>query len=661
MQNRGEESISPLSFHSNSSSSSNLSYQKRFQENREGRDARDARDGRDGRGDGRGDGGDGYGNSRYYYNKYNKYDDGGSGGGSSRIIYKTTGANAGNNSNGSNIRFLKKAYNSKYENQESSVQMMSNKNVLSDPSRVITSADLRARKNIDMSQDDDKKKEKSDEEKKSPSDEANNNEKSKMNDESKVNEVNANELKMRNSAQNDLKNLPDDITDHLDDMFNNLNMSNLLPEKMTDERESSRFSKWFNVSKDDDKSEKIPDLQNNNNDGGNAAFPQSVESEKYFQPIDKVESNSLFQLLKGGPTPDTQSEDNPLMHMIHQQQQKQQQKSPNSGQVHSVEELEARLRQHKVMDEQNERKNNENEHKALQNFFQQQLMPNLMQQQQQQQQQPPQQAPQNQEDVNAFKKLLSQIANEDKMPAQMTPNGQNFLQQMMTHSAEIMMQKQQQQQHQQKGFPITGKMSGKMMNPVGSPNPVAPHMMPQQQFGNNIDMMKFMQQQKMPMPEVMSRPEVQAIVQGKRDFTFTPLNLTFSLILDLSSGEISPYTLWQRIAAPNLSPIERDIITSALNIFNANNNANGNSANMFNKQQQSMPPMGAANNLFPQMKPNALSAPIPMPQGSPLSPVPPPLDQHLLFQHQAAAAAANKQLRLSPLPAAGKLMSFTNF
>jgi hypothetical protein len=83
-------------------------------------------------------------------------------------------------------------------------------------------------------------------------------------------------------------------------------------------------------------------------------------------------------------------------------------------------------------------------------------------------------------------------------------------------------------------------------------------------------------------------------------------------------------------------------------MFNANNNANGNSA-MFQKPMQ---PIGG-NNLFP-MKANALSAPIPMPQGSPLSPVPPQLDQHLLFQHQAAAAAAASKLRLSPLPAAGK-------
>lgn len=112
---------------------------------------------------------------------------------------------------------------------------------------------------------------------------------------------------------------------------------------------------------------------------------------------------------------------------------------------------------------------------------------------------------------------------------------------------------------------------------------------------------------------------------------------------------MSQYTLWQRLATPNLSPIERDIISSALTIFSASSNANGNNA-MFSKPIQP--------NLFPQMKANALSAPIPMPQGSPLSPVPPPLDQHLLFQHQAAAAAANK-LRLSPLPAAGKLKSFS--
>lgn len=113
------------------------------------------------------------------------------------------------------------------------------------------------------------------------------------------------------------------------------------------------------------------------------------------------------------------------------------------------------------------------------------------------------------------------------------------------------------------------------------------------------------------------------------------------LISELASGDMSQYNLWQRLTTPGLSPIERDIITSALNIYNSNN-PNGN-AGLYPKQ-------AGANNLFPQMKP---TAPIPMPQGSPLSPVPPPLDQHLLFQHQAAAAVANK-LRLSPLPAAGK-------
>lgn len=482
MQSRGEESISPLSFHSNSSSSSNLSYQKqRYQDS-----------GREIEG--------GYANSRYYYNKYNKYDDNG---GSSRIIYKTTGANA---NNGNNIRFLKKAYNSKYENQESSVGLISNKNILENSSRVITAADHRNSKKImdmnDEKEDDNKKREKGDDDKKSPIDETNNNEKSKK--EAKDGEVNANE------RQNDLKNLPDDITNHLDDMFNNLNLNQLLPEKMTDERESSRFSKWFSVNKDDEKDEKMPDVQNNNSDS--MSFPQSVESEKYFQPIDKVESNSLFQLLKGPPEP--QKEDNPLMHMIQQQQQ---QKSPNSGQVHSVEELEARLRQHKVADDHRELKSNENEQKALQNFFQQQMM------QQQQSHQQPQPMAQNQEDVNAFKKLLSQMTvEENKMPAQMTPNGQNMLQQMMNksfpqHGAEMMMQ-QQQQQH--KGFPMAGKIPAKMMNPIGSPKPI---MMPQQQFGNMIPL----QQQKMPIPqvpEIMKRPEVQSIVQGERwfrlDFNF---------------------------------------------------------------------------------------------------------------------------------------------
>jgi hypothetical protein len=88
-----------------------------------------------------------------------------------------------------------------------------------------------------------------------------------------------------------------------------------------------------------------------------------------------------------------------------------------------------------------------------------------------------------------------------------------------------------------------------------------------------------------------------------------------------------------------------------LNIFNANSN-NGNAANMFAKQPHNLfpPPPQQANPTNAAAQRNFLSAPIPIPpQASPLSPVP-PLDQHLLFQHQAAVAA-NKQLRLSPLPA----------
>jgi hypothetical protein len=167
MQGRGEESISPLSFHSNSSSSSNLSYQKRYQEG------------------GSGNGGnDGYSNSRYYYNKYKNQDEiggnsggGGGGGSSSRIIYKTTGANT---SNGNSIRFLKKAYSSKYENQEEStgsIGLISNKNILDNASRVITVADYRNTRKKMFDNGDlpgcDPKAEGID--KKMPSDEANNN------------------------------------------------------------------------------------------------------------------------------------------------------------------------------------------------------------------------------------------------------------------------------------------------------------------------------------------------------------------------------------------------------------------------------------------------------------------------------------------------------
>lgn len=119
--------------------------------------------------------------------------------------------------------------------------------------------------------------------------------------------------------------------------------------------------------------------------------------------------------------------------------------------------------------------------------------------------------------------------------------------------------------------------------------------------------------------------------------------------------------------------MERDIITASLNMY----------ANM-NTLQQPIPQMGG--NIFPapgnhpavavaaihqimqqQMK-NTLTAPIPLPQTSPMSmsPVPPiggpDFNQQLLFQNQAAAAAAaasNKQMRLSPLPA-GNCLNLNN-
>lgn len=495
MPNRGEESISPLSFHSNSSSSSNLSYQKRYQQE-SGANGGSGQSGNDG----------GYSNSRYYYNKYKNHDDMGSNGGSSRIIYKTTGANA---SNGNSIRFLKKAYSSKYdEHESSSIGLISNKNILDNASRVITAADHRNLKKKLLEDDgpvnDDKA---ASEEKKSPADEANNNSSKSCDRGKSMTEVNANDLMSRN----DLKKLPDDITNNLDDIFNDLSLNQLLDDKIPEERESSRFSKWFSRGNEDD----APAKNENNNNAG--LFP-THETEKYFQPIDKMESNnSLFDMLKGGG-----NQSDPLINIMQSPiSQPKPQKSPgSSGQIHSVEELEAKLRHHKNEEEQ--KIGGDNERKALQNFFQQQLMPNLIQQQQQQAPQMPHS--QNQEEINAFKKLLSQMTTDEqsKMPSpMMTQNGQqtsnNMLQQFMSKNfqQDIMMQQYQ------KTFPGMGGTGIK--SPSGNtPGKMINHMIPQQQqqqqqppFGGNLDM-KFLQQQKMPsaLPEIVKRPEVQALVQG---------------------------------------------------------------------------------------------------------------------------------------------------
>lgn len=484
---RGEESISPLSFHSNSSSSSNLSYQKRYQ-------------------DGGANGGEyNNSNSRYYYNKYKSHDEiGGSGSnGSSRIIYKTTGANA---SNGNSIRFLKKAYSSKYEDHHdsappsNSLGLISNKNILDNASRVITAADHRNLKKKLLDDDEIGTADDAKAEKKSPTDEANNN----IN---KATEVNANDLMSRNDLNK--KRAVDDITNNLDDIFNDLSLNQLLDDKITEERESSRFSKWFNRGNDESELAAAKNESNNNN---NAGMFQHHETEKYFQPIDKMEHNSsLFDMLKGGQS-------DPLMNMMHSPiSQPKPQKSPgNSGHIHSVEELEAKMRHHKSEEEQKGEK-------VLQNFFQQQLMPNLMQQQQQQ---TPQMHNQNQEEINAFKKLLSQMAAEDQKIPMMTPNGQqppqqqvpNMLQQLMNKNfqQDIMIQQQQ----FQKTFPNMGANQG--IKSPGGTNKMINHMIPQQppQFGGNLDL-KFLQQQPKipaPLPEIVKRPEVQALVQGKEFF-----------------------------------------------------------------------------------------------------------------------------------------------
>lgn len=292
-------------------------------------------------------------------------------------------------------------------------------------------------------------------------------------------------------GRNDLKKLPDDITNHLDDIFNDLSLNQLLDDKITEERESSRFSKWFNRNADDDVAVKNDNKQNNNNSG---LFP-THETEKYFQPIDKMEHSSLFDMLKGNQSDFMQSP--------------KPQKSPgNSGQIHSVEELEAKLRHHKSEEEQKH-----SGEKALQNFFQQQ-MPNLIQQQPP----PPQmQHSQNQEEINAFKKLLSQMtADEPNKIPMMAQNGQqqgpNMLHQLMNKNfqQDVMMQQYQ------KTFP--GNMQGGIKSPGGSNKMM--NMIPPQQppFAGGANLLHQQAPQKMAMPEIVKRPEVQALVQGKISF-----------------------------------------------------------------------------------------------------------------------------------------------
>lgn len=270
-------------------------------------------------------------------------------------------------------------------------------------------------------------------------------------------------------------------------------------------------------------------MQNNNKNGaGSDLF--SKETEKYFEPIHKVENSSFFNFLnstEGSSKINDSVTDNPLMTMLNNSAAAAQ-KSQNSGQVHSVEELEARLRKNNPATE--ERRSSENEQKALQDFFQQQMI-SQPQQPQQQQQQP--MAPLS-EDITAFKKLLSSIVPDidNNMQSlmhgqQQQGNGQNLLQHIMNKnykpqpSADLMQMQQSQHQQQQK-FPVgLSKQQQQQQLPNASGKMLPPHLMQQQ----NMDMMKFLQQKipQNPQNDIMKHPDTIALLNGKYFFSFCHL------------------------------------------------------------------------------------------------------------------------------------------
>jgi hypothetical protein len=347
--------------------------------------------------------------------------------------------------------------------------------------------------------------------------------------------------------------------------------------------------KWFNRSEDESSKEKnnnelveinaksildnllekndenlLPDFNSDSNFKDSELFVDSG-SDKYFKPIEKIQAgqNSFFNFLKSASdskcsTP-TQGQGHSgsgnLLSLLNSGSatpgMSPVTKPHNTGQVHSVEELEARLRQNNLGSNSNEGNKNENEQKILQNFFQFQLLPNLQQQQAQQQQQQ-QQKPHNtnQEDVNAFKKLLSQIAGDTEVhkspglglghqqmaggpPAQQNQQTQNILAQLMNKSnyqnsqtnpgvQDMMHQLQNQQkfpQQQQQNHPGMSRM----MNPIGQ------HLVTNQRLGVNAGEMlgKFGGPMKSPgsggappgfdgkHTEILKRPDTQMLLQGE--------------------------------------------------------------------------------------------------------------------------------------------------
>lgn len=330
------------------------------------------------------------------------------------------------------------------------------------------------------------------------------------------------------------------------------------------------------LDKTDEKMDMLTDFNDDSSSIKDSELFMESGSDKYFKPIEKMSSNSsnnsnsFFNFLKSAsgskcatPTQSNQSGGN-LLSLLNSGGAGMSPgvilpKPQNTGQVHSVEELEAGLRH-----TNNDSGRNENEQKVLQNFFQTQLN------QQPQPQPPVQQKPQNLEDVNAFKKLLSQITN-DNDPGRLnsgnmggmnhpqhsphyqppiihnTPqqqSTQNILQQLMNKSnfqpqpqqqinpglQDIMTQFQQQQKfvppqnHPNLQKPIPGPAPPgngmpKIMNPIG---PQMPSQRQQNAFGSNPnDIISKFGQMKSPSgyenkySEILKRPETQSLLQGK--------------------------------------------------------------------------------------------------------------------------------------------------
>lgn len=229
--------------------------------------------------------------------------------------------------------------------------------------------------------------------------------------------------------------------------------------------------------------------------------------------------------------------------------------------------------------------------------------------------------PQQQQDMQAFKKLLSQISGNDPGLMHREQQQQQHQQQQQQHAmgqATGLMQMLNKNTQQQPPFMLNNQRLQNMQQPI--------QRQPMDAM-QNIHIGQHLQQSR---DEILKRPEAQMLIQS------------------ICNAEVTQNTLMQQLNNPASGARQRETILAVLNFINECAPRIPSPIMMPSVMQSQAAPMlhGAG---VPVPKPPTIQTNAPPNIGMSEQPND-VLQPHLLYQHHHQAVAAQKQLRVSPLP-----------